>query len=87
MLHDIDVYVQGINARLKAEKSTQKPLTRVDVYAVNALAGQIFGQGGGDEARRSELLVALRKRLGATQGRRGCSTTCPSTTTRTRRPR
>ena len=28
-----------------------------DIYSVNALAGQIFGQGGGDEARRSELLV------------------------------
>ena len=47
------------------EKSTQPPFTRVDVFAVNALAGQIFGQGGGDEARRSEFLDALRKRLGA----------------------
>ena len=65
MLHDIDVYVQGINARLKFEKSKQKPWTRVDVYSINALAGQIFGQGGGDEARRSQLLSGLTKRLGA----------------------
>src|SRR3954469_8267910 len=65
MLHDIDVYVKGINARLKFEKSKQKPFTRVDVYAVNALAGQIFGQGGGDESRRSQLLSGLTKRLGA----------------------
>jgi acyl-homoserine lactone acylase PvdQ len=65
MLHDIDVYVQGINARMKFEKSSQKPFTRVDVYAVNALAGQIFGQGGGDESRRSQLLDGLTKRLGA----------------------
>ncbi|UTI66588.1 penicillin acylase family protein [Paraconexibacter antarcticus] len=69
LLHDIDVYIQGINARLRAEKSTQKPFTRVDVYAVNALAGQIFGQGGGDEARRAMLLSGLQKRLGARKGK------------------
>jgi acyl-homoserine lactone acylase PvdQ len=67
MLHDIDVYLKGINARLKFEKSSQKPWTRVDVYSINALAGQIFGQGGGDEVRRSQFLDALRKRLGASQ--------------------
>src|SRR3954464_2152470 len=64
VLHDIDVYVKGINDRLKAEKSSQKPWTRVDVYSINALAGQIFGQGGGDETRRSAFLDALTKRLG-----------------------
>jgi acyl-homoserine lactone acylase PvdQ len=69
LLHDIDVYVKGINARLRFEKSKQKPFTRVDIYAVNALAGQIFGQGGGDEVRRSELLSGLQKRLGAAKGR------------------
>src|SRR3954451_5039420 len=69
LLHDVDVYVKGINARLKADKSAEKPWTRVDVYAVNALVGQIFGQGGGDEARRSELLSALTKRVGTVQGR------------------
>src|SRR3954447_22723015 len=67
MLHDIDVYVKGINARLKFEQSGQKPWTRVDVYSINALAGQIFGQGGGDEVRRSQFLDALRKRLGKSQ--------------------
>jgi acyl-homoserine lactone acylase PvdQ len=69
LLHDIDVYVQGMNARLKFEKSKAKPYTRVDVYAVNALAGQIFGQGGGDEVRRSQLLDGLTKRLGAGPGK------------------
>src|SRR3954453_4640796 len=64
VLHDIDVYVKGINDRLKAEKSSQKPWTRVDVYSINALAGQIFGQGGGDETRRSAFLDVLTKRLG-----------------------
>jgi acyl-homoserine lactone acylase PvdQ len=68
LLHDVDVYVQGLNARLKAEKSSQKPWTRVDVFAANALAGQIFGQGGGDEVRRSELLGSLEKSLGAKKG-------------------
>ena len=65
LLHDIDVYVQGVNARLAFEHSTQKPWTRVDVYAINALAGQIFGQGGGDEVRRSQFLVGLDRRLGS----------------------
>ena len=68
LLHDVDVYVKGINARLREEKSGQKPWTRVDVYSINALAGQIFGQGGGDEVRRSQFLDALRKRLGKAQG-------------------
>src|SRR4051812_38672085 len=68
ILHDVDVYVQGANARLRAEKSTQKPFKRVDIYSANALAGQIFGQGGGDEVRRSELLDALRGRLGDAKG-------------------
>lgn len=69
LLRDIDAYVAGINARLKAERSAQKPWTRVDVYAINALAGQIFGQGGGDETRRSMLLDALQGRLGQTAGK------------------
>ena len=59
----------GHQRALKFEKSSQKPWTRVDVYSINALAGQIFGQGGGDEVRRSQLLDALNKRLGATQGK------------------
>src|SRR3954471_24460636 len=68
LLHDVDVYVKGVNARLRFEKSSQKPWARVDVYSINALAGQIFGQGGGDEVRRSMLLDGLRKRLGKAQG-------------------
>src|SRR3954470_1073418 len=64
LLHDVDVFVKGINARLRAEGSKAKRFTRVDLFAVNALVGQIFGQGGGDEARRSQFLGALRSRLG-----------------------
>src|SRR3954469_20753518 len=68
VLRDIDLYVQGVNDRRKKEKSKAKKWARVDVYAINALAGQIFGQGGGDEVNRSKLLSALRTRLGSSQG-------------------
>jgi acyl-homoserine lactone acylase PvdQ len=64
--HDIDVYLEGINARLGADR----PWTRVDVYAANAITGQIFGEGGGDEARRSEFLSRLIKRHGRTRALR-----------------
>ena len=53
-----------MNARLRAEKSKAKPFTRVDLFAFNALGGQIFGQGGGDEGRRGQFYGALRARLG-----------------------
>ena len=66
--HDIDVYVDGMNARRRAEGNTSRPWTRTDIYAANALTGQIFGQGGGDEARRSEFLSSLRKRYGSSEG-------------------
>ena len=64
MRHDIDVYLQGLNAKLGGDR----PWTRVDVYAANAIIGQIFGQGGGDEARRSEFFDRLRDRYGRTRG-------------------
>ncbi|UGS37822.1 penicillin acylase family protein [Capillimicrobium parvum] len=69
LLRDIDMYIKGANARLRFEKSSQAPITRADIYSVNALAGQIFGQGGGDETRRSMLLSGLQGRLGAEQGK------------------
>jgi acyl-homoserine lactone acylase PvdQ len=68
VLHDIDVYVTGINAQLRAAKSTVRPWTRNDVYAMNALKGQFLGQGGGDEARRSMFLAGLQQRLGPQSG-------------------
>jgi acyl-homoserine lactone acylase PvdQ len=68
LLHDIDVYVTGINAQLRAAKSAARPWTRIDVYAVNALKGQFVGQGGGDEARRSMFLAGLQQRLGPQSG-------------------
>ncbi|HEY4278518.1 MAG TPA: penicillin acylase family protein [Conexibacter sp.] len=70
VLKDIDLYVKGINARMRRDHAADAPFTRVDVYAVNALAGQIFGQGGGDETRRSMMLDGLRRKLGARAGQR-----------------
>jgi acyl-homoserine lactone acylase PvdQ len=64
---DIDVYLQGLNARMRAEGG-KRPWTRVDIYAANAITGQIFGEGGGDEARRSEILSRLRDRYGRKRG-------------------
>jgi acyl-homoserine lactone acylase PvdQ len=68
LLHDIDVFLQGINAQLTAQGSSQAPWTRTDIYAVNALLAQFLGQGGGDEARRSEFLNGLQTHLGAHRG-------------------
>ena len=69
VLHDIDIYLAGINAYLKATHSTEAPFTRVDIYAFNALKDQFVGEGGGDEAVRSEFLSGLERRLGAKRGR------------------
>ena len=65
VLRDIDTFISGINAYLASTGSSNAPWTRNDVYAVNALKDQFLGEGGGDEARRSQFLGGLRKRLGA----------------------
>ncbi|MBK5233596.1 MAG: penicillin acylase family protein [Thermoleophilia bacterium] len=68
VLQDIDTYITGINDYLTTTGSTNDPWTRNDVYAVNALKDQFLGEGGGDEARRSQFLGGLNKRLGAKKG-------------------
>jgi acyl-homoserine lactone acylase PvdQ len=69
VLHDIDVYLQGINAYFKSQGATTAPFTRNDIYAFNALKDQFVGEGGGDESPRSEFLSALQHKLGAKRGR------------------
>ena len=64
LLHDIDVFVAGLNARLRAENSRAERFSRVDLFATNALVGQIFGEGGGGEGQRGQFYGALRARLG-----------------------
>ena len=66
MLKDVAAYVAGINAyNRKAGNDSVKPWTYTDVVAVTGLLGQVFGAGGGDEVRSSQLLAELRSRLGA----------------------
>jgi acyl-homoserine lactone acylase PvdQ len=69
VLHDIDTFVSGINDYLAAHSPGTDPWTRNDIYAVNALKGQFVGQGGGDEARRSQFLGGLESRLGKKKGK------------------
>jgi acyl-homoserine lactone acylase PvdQ len=64
VLHEIDVFVDGINARRRQERASGPAFTRVDIFGFIALAGELFGRGGGDEARRSQFLDGLRDRLG-----------------------
>ena len=69
VLHNTDLYAQGVNAWYKHNGTpANPPFGRNDVYAVNALAGQLFGRGGGNEVQSSMLLSALDQRLGASQG-------------------
>ncbi|MBV9914949.1 MAG: penicillin acylase family protein [Solirubrobacterales bacterium] len=74
VLHDIDVYLQGINAYLAAHNHTLgafkdvADFTRTDIYAFNALKDQFVGEGGGDEAVRAEFLSALQRKLGVRRG-------------------
>jgi acyl-homoserine lactone acylase PvdQ len=67
VLHDIDVFLQGINAYRSAHGGGAA-FTRVDIYAFNSLKDQFVGEGGGDQAVRSEFSAALEKRLGQRRG-------------------
>ncbi len=69
VLHDIDIYISGINDYLAANSPSTEPWTRNDVFALNALKGQFLGQGGGDEARRTQFYSGLQQQFGAKKGR------------------
>ena len=68
MLHDIDVYLEGANAYRRFSGSNAKPVTRTDIFALNALKGQFVGQGGGRETSASMLLNGLQQKLGSGKG-------------------
>ena len=68
LIDDVDNYIQGINQYRAEAGTTGRPWNRNDVVAVAALIGAVFGKGGGDEARRSQLLSALQDRLGERKG-------------------
>jgi acyl-homoserine lactone acylase PvdQ len=67
-LHDLNVYLQGINTYDAIHNPTEAPFTLNDIYAFNALKDQFVGEGGGDESVRSEFLTSLRRRLGFKRG-------------------
>src|SRR3954454_11581047 len=68
VLHDINVFCDGINDYFSSVGSSQPPFTPTDIFALNALKDQFVGEGGGDEARRSEFLGGLEQRRGVKKG-------------------
>jgi acyl-homoserine lactone acylase PvdQ len=71
VLRDVDVWLAGINAYQRKNipaASRPKPWTRVDAFSGFAFIGSIFGNGGGDEVRNSQLLSSLQSSLGAGPG-------------------
>lgn len=74
VLHDLDVYLQGVNAYLAAHNDSLSvythvaPFTLNDIYAANAIKDQFVGEGGGDQAVNSEFLSALKRKLGRARG-------------------
>jgi acyl-homoserine lactone acylase PvdQ len=70
VLRDVDAYLAGINAYYRSTGNAARPWTRADLIAVTSLIGAVFGRGGGNEVRSSQLLSALRGRLGAAAGTR-----------------
>lgn len=67
VLHDIDVYLEGINAYVGAHGGGT-PFTRNDIYAFNAIKDQFVGEGGGRQAINGEFLSALERKLGRRKG-------------------
>jgi acyl-homoserine lactone acylase PvdQ len=68
LIHDMRVYVKGINAYYKAKNKPHQPWTIRDVIALNAIKSQLFGQGGGDEVDAAQFLNGLQTSLGADRG-------------------
>ena len=68
LLHDIDVFVAGINAYYRAKGRSYAPWTRNDVFALNAVKSQLFGEGGGNEVNSSMFLSGLEAKFGVGRG-------------------
>ena len=69
LIRIIDAYIAGINGAYKKAGLQIAPWTRADVVAVGGLVGGVFGNGGGDEARRAAFLSKLQTALGDERGR------------------
>ena len=68
LLHDMAVYVKGINAYYRSEDKPHKPWTVLDVIAVNAIKSELFGEGGGGEVDAAQMLDGLQDQLGPDRG-------------------
>ena len=71
VLRDLQDWVDGINAyyaRNLPPASRPARWTIDDAIAEFSFIGSIFGHGGGDEVRNSDILASLQARLGRTQG-------------------
>ena len=68
LLHDMGVYVKGINAYYRSRNRPHRPWTRLDVIAVNAIKSELFGEGGGGEVDAAQMLDGLQDALGADRG-------------------
>ncbi len=68
LLRDIDTYTAGINANLAATSPSTPKVTRIDIYALNAVKAQFLGEGGGNEANNAFFLDGLRSQLGKKAG-------------------
>ena len=68
VLRDIDTFISGINDFIATNDLPDEPWTRNDVFAINAVKGQFVGQGGGDEADRTQFFAGLRQELGPERG-------------------
>ena len=68
LIHDMRVYVKGINAFYRAGNRDYRPWTIRDVIALNAIKSELFGEGGGDEVDAAEMLDGLQDSLGADRG-------------------
>ena len=68
LLADIDTYIAGMNAWYSKNAADQPPITRADIYALNAVKGQLLGEGGGNEMNNGFFLDALRSKLGNKTG-------------------
>ncbi len=73
VLHDIDVYVSGLNAWRQANAPTTPPYTRTDIYALNGIKAQFLGEGGGYELANEQLLGGLKAALGTRTAERAYS--------------
>jgi acyl-homoserine lactone acylase PvdQ len=70
LIHDMDVYVKGINAyyRTLPAEARPRPWTRRDVIALNAIKSELFGEGGGGEVEAAQMLDGLQTALGPQRG-------------------